>query len=519
MKPADDKIASFGCALTSTAMLLNYYKDAGVTPTKLNTCLQANADPVVWTKTAACAGTSLSGGEPVPFSWRTLDSILATGQPAIVGMLGGQTGTHYVVVTEGGGGNSRDYSIVDPWDGTITKTLASYYEVGYNPRSIIAYSGPGRSCTRVKPSSSNGFSLAGGTDGGVFKDPLTLKLSGSVPEAAVSLVDVTPGRTAPPAKKSGAQSNRHSLPYSLTIQDDGIYEIVAQPWPPSPGNRLTKYKLTLNRTPPQVDVGFAFTAPAFASRRSAARVLPNAAGPSSGLVAADKPTVRPPVSLRISTQDTLSGVAEIYYQLDGGPRIANSDDVSFKRLVPVNGLGDHVLTATATNLAGIVSAPVSFEFTLAADAPPPPADTTPPPTPGAPGSARPTRPPTNRPASGTPTPIRTPTPSTSPTRSPTPSTSPTRSPTPSTSPTRSPTPTPSGSPTSTPTPTPTPSGTATPTPTPTPTPTHTPTPTPTPTPTRTPTPTPTPTPTRTPTPLLSTPPLPTPPLPTLPRIP
>src|SRR5262249_21073801 len=53
MKSGADTIGGAGCALTSTAMLLNYY-GASLNPAALNTCLGASADPIDWKAVPAC---------------------------------------------------------------------------------------------------------------------------------------------------------------------------------------------------------------------------------------------------------------------------------------------------------------------------------------------------------------------------------------------------------------------------------------------------------------------------------
>ena len=115
MQTGGDPIGGFGCALTSTAMLLNYY-GASLTPVQLNGCMGGAADPLVWAEAVRC-GRGLGGGGREDFTWQTLDGLLAEGRPAIVGMVHGITGMHFVVVTAGGGDVADNYRIADPWDG------------------------------------------------------------------------------------------------------------------------------------------------------------------------------------------------------------------------------------------------------------------------------------------------------------------------------------------------------------------------------------------------------------------
>src|SRR5262249_19584997 len=147
MKSGADTIGGAGCALTSTAMLLNYY-GASLNPAALNTCLGASADPIDWKAVPACTSNLVTGGDRLDFTWPDLDALLSSGRPAIVGLLRGNTGSHFVVVTSGGGGLGQSYRITDPWDATTYKTLGSYVTAGYVPTWIISYGGPGHNCGR-----------------------------------------------------------------------------------------------------------------------------------------------------------------------------------------------------------------------------------------------------------------------------------------------------------------------------------------------------------------------------------
>ncbi|GEM_PF-2045792 len=148
MYAAGDSIGNFGCAVTSTAMVLNYY-GAGLTPPQLNQCLGQYADLLYWAQAVPCAKGAVTGNNGFDFSWQNLDQVLSAGKPAIVGMLRGQTGMHFVVVTAGGGGQASNYAVTDPWDGTANKSLQTFVNSGYNMRWIRTYDGKDQGCTRV----------------------------------------------------------------------------------------------------------------------------------------------------------------------------------------------------------------------------------------------------------------------------------------------------------------------------------------------------------------------------------
>ncbi|MDQ6603949.1 MAG: transglycosylase SLT domain-containing protein, partial [Chloroflexota bacterium] len=148
MQSSGDTIGRYGCAVTASAMLMNYY-GAILTPPQLTACLDDHADLLAWSSVAGCANGAVTGNNALDFSWPSLDQVLAGGDPAIVGLLRGQTGLHFVVVTAGGGGEASNYLVNDPWDGTTTKTLQSFIGSGYNPRWIRTFAGMDRACPRL----------------------------------------------------------------------------------------------------------------------------------------------------------------------------------------------------------------------------------------------------------------------------------------------------------------------------------------------------------------------------------
>src|SRR5205807_2188360 len=190
MQAGGDPIGGFGCALTSTTMLLNYY-GSSMSPADLNACLGPGADPIVWTQAPLCTAGRVQGGERSDFSWDAVDGLLRAGKPAIVGMLRGLTGMHFVVVTQGGGGEADNYHITDPWDGTVSKTLGSYTNTGYNPRWLVSYDGSGRNCARLLPPSPP--LVRGFQDGATYRGGVSV----SVPSGA-------PGATVQPASGQGS---------------------------------------------------------------------------------------------------------------------------------------------------------------------------------------------------------------------------------------------------------------------------------------------------------------------------
>jgi hypothetical protein len=413
MQAGGDSIGGFGCALTSTAMLLNYY-GAVLSPTDLNACMGAGADPIQWQSAPACTAGRVQGGLRTDFSWAALDAFLGAGKPVIVGMLRGLTGTHFVVVTQGGGGVADGYSITDPWDGSTTKTLGTYTNVGYNPQWIVSFDGPGRNCARLVPSS--GAPVQGVNDGGTYQNGVTVSVpqggSGSTtvqqvptaspspspsPSASASATPSptptptpTPTGTPTPTAKATPKATPVVGPIvwhlhpggKITVSGEGIYQVFVC----RASSRCRVLKFTIDRTPPVL----------------ALRPLNPHAGPIHTMAfhpmaAAPGIVVDRPGRLRLDALDTLSGVASVEYRLDGSGWTPYSDDVSFVRTLVVPTVGTHTISIRSLDLARNVGEVDDLTFQVI--------DTTPTPSPTP--SATPT--PTRRPPTATPAPTPAPT--------------------------------------------------------------------------------------------------------------
>jgi hypothetical protein len=344
MQNGSDSIGGYGCALTSTAMLLNYYGSA-LTPAQLNSCLGAGADPIAWKSVPACTKGLISGGDRIDFTWTDLDALLASGRPAIVGMIGGLTGSHFVVVTSGGGGLAQNYRITDPWDATTYKTLGSYIGAGYKPSWIISYTGPGRNCARlikgVAPA------VSGIQDGGVSATPVTINIAPNLKNLKVfEILKLTDG-TIP------KDTFNQLLPFTkltpgTTISDEGIYQVLLVTQAPSKPPHEELYKFTIDKTPPVVDL--TLLNPRASGAKLGERPISNA--DSSVVRAQSYPLVDKPGKVRVATGDTLSGVQEIKTSLDGGALTEYSSDTTFNPVLVVQQGGDHSLKIQSFDAAG-----------------------------------------------------------------------------------------------------------------------------------------------------------------------
>ncbi|MHB8644170.1 MAG: transglycosylase SLT domain-containing protein [Thermomicrobiales bacterium] len=224
MKSSGDTIGRFGCAVTATAMLLNYY-GASLTPAQLNTCLGPKADLIDWVSVVPCADGAITASNAFDFAWPSLDQVLASGNPAIVGMVRGQTGLHFVVVTAGGGGSASDYAVIDPWDGTTTKTLQTFLDAGYNLRWIRTYTGTDRPCPRLvaqQTPAGNASGVAPPPDGPLLVPSQLLPLFSKVADQtgvprelllAIARIEsgFTPRSTGPLIEKFNGTEDAHAL--------------------------------------------------------------------------------------------------------------------------------------------------------------------------------------------------------------------------------------------------------------------------------------------------------------------
>ncbi len=146
MQAGGDTIGNYGCALTATSMMLNYYGTT-ISPAELSACLGSDADLLHWAQVNHCSKT-IRFQDELDFTWQNIDGELQKGTQVIVGFRGGPAGMHFVVVTSGsGGGDGAGYLVTDPWDASTDKTLRYFMTRGYVPTWIVVYSGPERNCT------------------------------------------------------------------------------------------------------------------------------------------------------------------------------------------------------------------------------------------------------------------------------------------------------------------------------------------------------------------------------------
>ncbi len=361
-----DKISTNGCAITAAAMVLDSYKATTTDPNSLNQCLGTQAAPFNWLSLIGCSNGKLSVSERNEFSWAGLNQLLGQGQPAIVGLLGGQTGVHFVVVVSGADGIASTYRVNDPWDGSNNKSLAYYISKGYQPSWLINL-GPNSPlvCKERNPSLKNlkpefKLSQAVPEDGKSYRLPVVLNFQaeGNLSTIAklYTLVSGTPTAQVSPVV-SGTNPGPDPIVATLVtngtpVTQDGFYELVIE----TPATNGTISRLTTHFV---IDRAF----PVGKKIPLKNNVLSD--GGENGLQIA-----RGRVDLELGAVDRLSRVSLIQYQINGGEFKTYSDDISAKP-IKFDADGIYVVNYRIADGAGNVSQPQeALRFQLQRTIPP-----------------------------------------------------------------------------------------------------------------------------------------------------
>jgi hypothetical protein len=356
MRTRNDKIGVAGCPLVTSAMMLNYYK-VNTDPNDLNSnCLGDSASPWLdWTLPATrCSQGQMQGGQRQDFQWESLNSQLKNG-PVVVGLLGGQTGTHYVVVVGGSDNIASTYRVNDPWDGTNFKSLDYFLTAGYQPRWIINYSGPNApTCpdrTSLPQPFQPGFKLISPLDGEAYNQPVPLSFQADPGVTVAARLSTLNTGSAPISATNGTtgalptQPTSQNLSNGQTIDQEGSYALTLENTgdPTSPA-RLTTHFI-LDRTPPSLTLGTLDTV-----------FEPNNT-PGSRFIA------RKAVPIQFIASDNLSGVASIEYRVNGGDWQLYTTDTTPGPLT-FDKPGDYDLVYRATDGAGNRTAEQTLSFTI-----------------------------------------------------------------------------------------------------------------------------------------------------------
>ncbi len=292
------KLGDFGCAVTGAAMLLNSYGLDGVTPDALlNGCLGDMAAPLYqagWFQIAGsgCSNNRLKGGSRVRFSWNDLDATLKNG-PALVGLIGGQTYTHFLVVTSGHDDFADTYTVVDPWDGSTYKTLGYFLDKGYHLGWLVNFDGQAVGCTAVttNPNPKIEIKIDGVQDGGLYQTVRSFNYNVS----GTSDVVATVKSTGPDGKLPASNQRVLSDSQPTIFEAEGSYDVSIQA------------KYLLDHSVVSRDLHFSID-------RSPPVITPT-------LSSQPDPKTKKytnPVTLRWQAGDALSGISAIEYQINNG---------------------------------------------------------------------------------------------------------------------------------------------------------------------------------------------------------
>ena len=326
MQTEGTEIRSWGCALASTAMVFHYY-GLDTDPGRLNACAADQADLLYWDPVRArCAADVVpaSARWSGQASWSDLETAIAAGRPAIVGLQGGPAGSHFLVVTAGSGDQASNYRITDSWDGSTYKTLEEYINPrkGYLLKWLVLFEGSPPPCVPDPGAPDPGLiSLLSPQDGLVTNQPQPVRFR-------VSATD--------PAARVEA-----SHPDGSVLEAEGPQTVsvtVSEPGKPPVRKRAN---VLIDRSPPVV-------------------------------AAAWQPLSATSIRLEVTAEDALSQVTEATYQLDGGPpqpvNVANEQQLGLAlRPITIEGLtpGPHRLSVRAVDSAGNLSLPVEVPFVAA----------------------------------------------------------------------------------------------------------------------------------------------------------
>lgn len=334
-------LAELGCPITAAAILLNY-QQVDTTPSELTSCLGNLTSPLNQTGWFAigqqCGGFKLSGGVRADFSWDLLDSSLQKG-PTIVGLLGGPSGSHFLVVTGGFSGISTSYTVTDPWDGTTYKTLDYFLSKGYQPRWIISYEGTGAPCVTSIPDTTNqvGIRTTGAVDGGLYQtpQPFRYELTGASNDSATASIRVVNARV-----NLDDSTQTLSPSETRTFSTEGNYTIAIVVKDPEGKTVLTRnIYFTIDHTAPVIGN----------------RLMP----------APDKTTNKSPVpvSVNLLATDDLSGIASIEYQVNGGQWQPYTSDTA-KVPLTISDNGTYTINYRATDGAGNTANAQTINFII-----------------------------------------------------------------------------------------------------------------------------------------------------------
>ncbi|MEI7555274.1 hypothetical protein, partial [Candidatus Chlorohelix sp.] len=344
------KVGDYGCAITAAAILLNQYLNqlgsTSIQPDALIDCLRDNTSPLTITGWAFigqnCSDMRLQLRGRADFSWNELDSILQRG-PAIVGMLGGPTGNHFLVVTSGSGGDARNYNVVDPWDGSTYKNLQNFLSFGYRPKWLLSYEGQGFFCgenTINQEPSPLSIESSGIQDGKMYRQDVNFKFAitgKTLTTTLTAIVKIRDPRTPP------SDSSVVNLPegQQIPFRQDGNYVISIQAKNPSnpPVEVNRNIFFTVDNTSPEIK----------------ARIL-TGADPKTNKYSG-------PVTLQLDATDALSGISSIEYQVDGSPWRSYTSDTTTNSIT-VKDKGEHVVNYRATDGAGNLSSVGAATFTI-----------------------------------------------------------------------------------------------------------------------------------------------------------
>ncbi len=311
----NSKMSAFGCPIVASAMLLNYV-GVDTNPNDLiTTCLGDFSNPLYqdgWYAVGnqRCSNSKLKGGLRGDFSWEALNTSLESG-PAIVGLLGGQTGTHFLVVTGGSDSLADSYTVADPWDGSTYKTLGYFLNKGYRLRWLISYEASGSGGCTAGANNQLAIDPKGVSDGGLYQQPQNFQFDiDSTTSVTATATIIGPDGNLDQATLQPLSSNRQ-----VTFSDEGFYTLDFEVRNAAGTASFSRdFSFVIDRTPPSITYTIV--------------TAQDKSGKYLG-----------PVTIELKATDKLSGIAGVQYLVDGigNYKLYNSDTTTPPLQVKENG--------------------------------------------------------------------------------------------------------------------------------------------------------------------------------------
>jgi hypothetical protein len=194
-------------------------------------------------------------------------------------------------------------------------------------------------------------SVTGIQDGGVTKGPVIINVVPNLKNIKIfQLVQLSASAIIP--NTINQLLNPTKLTPGQTITDEGIYQVLLVTQAPSKPPVVELYRFTIDKTPPAVDLSLLNPMSSTAAHSQLTASGASSASAAGAIATATYPLIGKPGMVRIQSNDTLSGVEDTKYSLDGSALIQYSSNTIFNPVLVVPQSGNHALTIHSFDAAG-----------------------------------------------------------------------------------------------------------------------------------------------------------------------